>query len=107
MRRKEYKEEKAKEERLRKAKEENERKEYEEREKIRQEKEFERKSQVVEFKRNALVQREIVVKEVVFHPSTLPSMNTQFPKGVIPSVNSSSFSIISFVLFSSQPFYSL
>jgi len=97
-------EEKAKEEYIRKAREENERKEYQEREKLRQEQEFERQSKVVEFKRNSKAKREIRIRELVFHPSTLPSMKTQFPKGVIPSLNSS-FSIPSFVLFPSQPFF--
>ena len=45
-----------------------------------------------------------MVREVVFHPSTLLSMKTQFPKGVIPYLNSSSFSMNSFVLFPSQTF---
>ena len=59
---------------------------------------------MIEFKRNSEAQREIVVREVVFNPSTLFFMKTQFPKGVIPSLNSSSFSINSFILFPSQTF---
>jgi len=46
-----------------------------------------------------------MIREVVFHPSTLPSMKTRFPKGEIPSLNSSSFSIPSFFLFPSQQFF--
>jgi len=41
----------------------------------------------------------------VFNPSPLPSVKTQFPKAIIPSLNSSSFSTKYFVLFSSQLFY--
>jgi len=40
----------------------------------------------------------------VYHPSPIPSMKTQFPKRVFPSLNSSQFFIKYFVLFSSQTF---
>jgi len=97
-------EEKTKEENLRKAKEENERKELEEREKIRQESELEIKSQVVELKNISKDKWEL--RDLVYNPSPLPSMKTQFSKGVLPSLNSSHFFIKSFVLFPSQIFCS-
>ena len=95
-------EEKAKEESLRKAKEENERKELEEREKIRQESEPEIQLQVVELKSISKAKRELIVRDLVYHPSPNPSMRIKFPKGVLPSLNSSHFVIKSFVLFPSQ-----
>jgi len=67
-------------------------------EKLRQEQEFESQSKVVEFKRNLKAKREIMIREVVFHPSTLPSMKTQFPKGVIPSLISSSHIFYQYLL---------
>jgi len=98
-------EEKAKEENLRKAKEENERKEFEAREKIKQESEPERQSKVVELKSNSNP-RELIVRVLVFNPSPIPSMNTQFSNGVLPSLNSCHFFIKSFVLFPFQTFCS-
>ena len=50
--------------------------------------------------------RELIVKDWVYHPSPIPSMKTQFSKGILPSLNSSHFFIKSFVLFPSQPFCS-
>ena len=38
----------------------------------------------------------------MYHPSPIPSIKIQFPKGVLPSLNSSHFFIKSFVLFPSQ-----
>ena len=98
-------EEKAKEESLREAKEENERKEFEAREKIKQESELERQSKVVELKSNSNP-RELIVRDLVFNSSSIPSMKTQFSRGVIPSLNSSYFFIKSFVLLPSQTFCS-
>jgi len=99
-------EEKAKDESLRKANEENERKELEEREKIRQESELEIQLQVVELKSISKAKREHIVRDLVYHPSPIPSMMIKFPKGVLPSLNSSHFVIKSFVLFPSQTFCS-
>jgi len=100
------KEEKEKKESLKKAKEENERKELEEREKIRQESELERKSQEVELKSISKDKREFVVRDLVYHLSLMPSIKTQFPEGVLPSLNSSHFFIKYFVLFLSKTFSS-
>jgi len=91
---------------LRKAKEENERKELEEREKIRQERELEIQLQVVELKSISKVKGELIVRDLVYHPSPIPSMRIKFTKGVLPSLNSSHFVIKSFVLFPSQTFCS-
>jgi len=108
---KKYEEEKAKEESLRKVKKENERKELQEREKLKQESELEIQSQVVELKSISKAKRKLIVRDSVYHPSPIPSMKIQFPKGVLPSLNPSHFVIKSFVLFPSQtfcsPFHSL
>ena len=80
------------------------RKEFEAREKIKQESAFERKSKVVELKSNS--SREIIVRDLVCNLSPIPSMKTQVPKGVFPSLYSSHFCIKSFVLFPSQSFCS-
>ena len=77
-RKKREEEEQAKEESLRKAKEENERKELEEREKIRHASELEIQSQVVELKIISKVKRELIVKDLVFNPSLIPSIKFQF-----------------------------
>jgi len=60
---------------------------------------------VVELKSNSNP-RELIVRDLVFNPSPIPSMKTKFPKGVLPSLNSSYFFIKSFVLFPSQTFIS-
>jgi len=96
--------EKTKEESLRKAKEENERKDLEEREKIRHESEFQIQSPVVELKIVSKAKRELIVKDLVFNPSPIPSIKFQFSKRVLPSFNSIHFIIKSFKLFFSQPF---
>jgi len=105
-RKKRDEEEKAKEESLRKAKEENERQDFETREKIKQESELERQSKVVELKSISNEKREVIVRNLVFNPSPIPSIKSQFSKGVLPSLNSSHFFIKSFVLFLSQTFLS-
>ena len=81
-RKKREEEEKAKEESLRKVKEEKERKDIEAREKIRQESELESQSKVVELKSISTEKRELMIKNLVFHPSPIPSIKFQFPKGV-------------------------
>jgi len=98
--------EKAKEETLRKAKEENERKDLAEREKIRQKSELEIQSSVVELKIVSKAKGELIVKDLVFNPSPIPSIMFQFSKGVLPSFNSIHFVIKSFVLFPYQNFCS-
>ena len=50
--------------------------------------------------------REFIVRDLVYHPSPIPSIKTQFPKGVLPSLNSTAFVIKSFKLFLSQTFCS-
>ena len=60
---------------------------------------------MVELKSISKVERELINRDLVYKPSPLLFMKTQFPKGVITSLNSSSFSTKSFVLFSSQLFY--
>ena len=99
-------EEKEKEESLRKAKEENERKEFEAREKIKLESELERQPKVVELQSISNEKRELIVRDLVFNPSPIPFIKSQFPKGIFPLLNSSHFFIKSFVLFSSQTFCS-
>jgi len=47
-----------------------------------------------------------MVRDLVFHPSPIPSIKSQFPKRVFPSLNSSHFVIKSFVLIPSQIFCS-
>jgi len=99
-------EEKVQEESLRKVKEENERKELEEREKIKQKSEHAIQSQVVELKSILKAKKALIVRDLVIHPSLIPSIKSQFSKGVFHSLNSSHFFIKSFVLFPSQIFYS-
>ena len=104
-RKKRYEEVKAKEENFRKAKEENERKEFETREKIRQESVLEIQSQVVELKSISKEKKELSVRDLVINPSPIPYMKIPFPKGVLPSLNSS-HSFIKSYLFPSQTFCS-
>ena len=99
-------EEKEKEESITKVQEENERKELEAKEKIRQESELERQTKVVELTSISNEKRELMVRDLVFHPSPIPSIKSQFQKGVYPCLNSSHFFIKSFVLFSSKKFCS-
>jgi len=47
-----------------------------------------------------------MVRDLVFHSSPIPSIKSQFPKGVFPCLNSSHFFIKSFVLFPSLTFCS-
>jgi len=61
---------------------------------------------MVELKSMSKDKREFIVRDLVYHPSPIPSIKTQFPKGVLPSLNSSHFFIKSFVLFPSQTFCS-
>jgi len=82
------------------------REEFEEREKIRQESELEIQSQVVELKSISKAKRKLIVRDLVYHISPIPSMKIQFPKGVILTLNSSYF-VIKFFLFPSLIFCSL
>ena len=50
--------------------------------------------------------RELIVKDLVFNLSLIPSIKFQFSKEVLTSLNSIHFVIKSFVLFSSQNFCS-
>ena len=60
---------------------------------------------MVELKSISNEKRELIVRDLVYHPSPIPFMKTQFPKIVFPSLNSSHlFFIKSFVLFPSQTF---
>jgi len=59
---------------------------------------------MVELKSISNEKRELIVRDLVYHPSPIPSMKTQFPKRAFPSLNFSRFFIKSFVLFSSQTF---
>jgi len=97
--------EKSKEENLRKAKE-SERNDLAEREKIRQKSELEIQSSVVELKIVSKAKGKLIVKDLVFNPSPMPSIRFQFSKEVLPSLNSIHFVIKSFVLFLSQTFCS-
>jgi len=99
-------EQKAKEESLRKAKEENERKELEDRAKIKQESNLEIQLQVVELKCISKEQKDLCVRDLVINSSPIPYMKIPFSKGVFPNLNSTHFSIKSFVLFSFQNFCS-
>jgi len=99
-------EKKDKEESLRKAKEENERKELEEREKIKQEINLEIQSQVIELKIILNAKRELIVKDLVLNFSLIPSIQFQFSKEVLTSLNSIHFVSKSFVLFPTQTFCS-
>ena len=105
-RKKKDEEENSKEENLRKTKDENDRKELEEREKIKQESEHEIQSQVVELKSILKAKRELIVRDLVINPSPIPSIKSQFLKGVLQSLNSFHIFIKSFVLFPSQIFCS-
>jgi len=60
---------------------------------------------VVELKSNSS-SRELIIRDLVFNPSPIPSMKPQVPKGVLPSLHSSYFFIKSFVLFPSHTFCS-
>jgi len=61
---------------------------------------------VVELKIISKAKRELIVKDLVFNPSPIPSIKFQFLKGVFPSLNSFHFFIKSFILFPSQTFCS-
>ena len=50
--------------------------------------------------------RELIVRDLVYHLLPIPSMKSQFSKGVFPSLNSSHFFINSFLLFPYQIFCS-
>ena len=99
-------EEKAKEESLRIAKEENERKYLAEREKIKQESNFEIQSQVIELKIISNAKRKLIVKDLVLKFSLVPSIQFQFSKEILTSLNSILFVSKSFVLLPSQTFCS-
>jgi len=61
---------------------------------------------VVELKSISNEKRELIVRDLVFNPSSIPSIKSQFPKGVFQSLYSSHFFIKTFVLFPSQTFCS-
>ena len=61
---------------------------------------------MVELKSISKAKKELIVRDLVYHPSPIPSMRIKFPKGVLSSLNSSHFVIKSFVLFPSQTFCS-
>ena len=61
---------------------------------------------MVELKIVSKAKREVIVKDLVFNPSPIPSIKFQFSKKVLPSSNSIHFIIKSFKLFFSQPFCS-
>jgi len=59
---------------------------------------------VVDLKSISNEKKDLIVRDLVYHPSPIPSMKTQFPKRVFPSLNSSHFFIKSFGLFPFQTF---
>jgi len=61
---------------------------------------------VVELEPISKEKRELIVRDLVYHHLPIPSMKSQFSKGVFPSLNTSHFFIKSFVLFPSQTFCS-
>jgi len=61
---------------------------------------------VIELKSISKVKRELIVKDLVFNPSPIPSIKFQFSKGVLPSLNFIHFVIKSFKLFLSPTFCS-
>jgi len=61
---------------------------------------------VVELTRISKAKTELGVRDLVINHSPIPYMKIPFPKGVLPSLNSSHFFIKTFVLFPSQIFCS-